>query len=101
MRNHFLMSTVAVLGLSASPAMAQNAAADSDDISSRRLEEIVVTAQKREQNIQSVPLSILSVSGETLNRAGVTDPTALQKLPELRTDGLQRLFASSDPPTTA
>jgi len=29
------------------------------------LEEVVVTAQKRAQNIQSVPISMIAVSGET------------------------------------
>jgi outer membrane receptor protein involved in Fe transport len=37
------------------------------------LEEIVVTAQKREQNLQSVPLSVTAVSAATLKQAGVVD----------------------------
>ncbi|TQV84012.1 TonB-dependent receptor [Exilibacterium tricleocarpae] len=37
------------------------------------LEEIVVTAQKREQSIQDVPISVSAVSGEKIEEAGITD----------------------------
>jgi iron complex outermembrane receptor protein len=80
MRNHILMSTAALLALSTSPAFAQGGPAKGSDETATRLDEIVVTAQKREENIQTVPLSIMSVSGEALNRSGINDPTALQKL---------------------
>jgi len=42
--------------------------------------EIVVTAQKRAESIQNVPLSISAVSGVTLARTGISDAFALQKL---------------------
>ena len=80
MRHHLLMSTAALLVLSASPAIAQSVPADDTQDSADQLDEIVVTAQKREENIQTVPLSIMSVSGATLAQASVNDPTALQKL---------------------
>lgn len=44
------------------------------------LEEIVVTAQKRSENVQSVPISIIAVSGETLERNGVMTLDALQRM---------------------
>ena len=44
------------------------------------LDEIVVTAQKRKESLQDVPLSIMAVSGETLTDAGVQSPTDLGKL---------------------
>ena len=44
------------------------------------LDEIVVTAQKRAEKLQDVPLSIIAVSGETLEDAGIRDPTDLGKL---------------------
>ncbi len=40
------------------------------------LEEIVVTAQKREQNIQNVPIAISAFTTETLRAKGVTDINA-------------------------
>jgi iron complex outermembrane receptor protein len=45
-----------------------------------QLEEVVVTAQKRAENIQNVPLSIVSVSGEALQNAGVNNVSDLGKL---------------------
>jgi len=43
-----------------------------------QLEEIVVTAQKREQSLQDVPISISVVSGEVLREAGITNIEDLQ-----------------------
>ena len=85
MRHSILLSTAAALALLSSPALAQDAPqgtlpADGSADSGNKLDDIVVTAQKREQNIQTVPLSIVSVSGDTLARAGITDTVALQKL---------------------
>lgn len=42
------------------------------------IEEIVVTAQKREQSLQEVPISITAKSGEELRNAGVTDVKGLE-----------------------
>ena len=48
------------------------------------VQEIVVTAQKREQRLQDVPISVSVVSGDQLKRQGVTDATQLQyTAPEL------------------
>ena len=44
------------------------------------IEEIVVTAQKRVESAQDVPLSVAAFSGETLQRAGVTSILELQRL---------------------
>lgn len=46
----------------------------------RGLDEIVVTARRREESAQSVPLAITSISTEDLERATVTTGTDLQKL---------------------
>lgn len=82
-----LLSTAALLGAIAGPAWADappvTAAASPDTASpaiGQHVEEIIVTAQKRAENIQAVPLSIVSLSGDTLKTAGVNDPTDLQKL---------------------
>lgn len=58
-------SLVAMLGR---PAWAQ----DSSD--SMTLEEIVVTAQKREQNLQDVPISISAFSAEQVRERGLSRP---------------------------
>jgi iron complex outermembrane receptor protein len=44
------------------------------------MEEIVVTAQKRVESVQDVPLSVAAFSGETLARAGVNTVLDLQRL---------------------
>jgi iron complex outermembrane receptor protein len=46
----------------------------------RLLEEIVVTAQKREENLQDVPVSVQAFSGEMLDALGITDQTDLQRV---------------------
>lgn len=44
------------------------------------LEEIIVTAQKREQSIQDVPFSVSALAGEALESMGVVDITDLQSI---------------------
>lgn len=44
------------------------------------LEEIIVTAQKREQSLQDVGVSVLTVSGETLDLMNVTNSSQLAEL---------------------
>ncbi|MGD9810511.1 MAG: TonB-dependent receptor [Sphingobium sp.] len=56
-------------------AIAQEAAADDANFG-----EIVVTAQKREQNINDVPMSITAVSGDQLKLSGVNDVLDLPKV---------------------
>jgi len=51
---------------------------------SQVLEEIVVTAQKREQNIQDVGISITAFSGDQMNALGMTNTTEIiQQVPGL------------------
>jgi len=47
---------------------------------SRVSDEIIVTAQKREQNIQDVPIAVTALSGNDLEQGGVADIRALQTL---------------------
>src|SRR5216684_4818939 len=42
------------------------------------IEEIIVTAQKREESIQKVPISLTAIEGENLHFRGVEDLTDLQ-----------------------
>ena len=46
-------------------------AMSSSPVNAQGIEEIVVTAQKREQSLQDVPASITAFSGDTLDRNGV------------------------------
>jgi outer membrane receptor protein involved in Fe transport len=65
MRHRLLAS--AALAFFAAPVSAQVAAADDGN-----LEEIVVTAQKSEQKISGVPITITALSGSKLREIGVT-----------------------------
>jgi iron complex outermembrane receptor protein len=58
-----------VLGVSAAFACAQALAADA----SPALEEIIVTAEKRSQNLQDVPISVVALSSQQIKDAGITD----------------------------
>jgi iron complex outermembrane receptor protein len=62
-----LVSVAAGAMLAASPAMAQ--AEGNDDVG----QEIVVTAAKRAQSLQDVPISVSAISGEALGRSRVTN----------------------------
>ena len=46
---------------------------------SRFVEEIVITAQKREENLQDVPISVTAFSADMLDAKGVDNPADLQK----------------------
>ena len=77
----FLLAGAAVIALTSNGAWAQTAQAGvpaADEADEREV--ILVTAQKRSENIQDVPLSIVAVTGEALTAAGINDPVALQKL---------------------
>jgi len=53
-------------------------------VTAAQLEEVVVTAQRREESVQDVPVSISAISGDSLDNLNITDPGRL----ELLTPGL-------------
>ncbi|HEX8604472.1 MAG TPA: TonB-dependent receptor plug domain-containing protein, partial [Pseudoduganella sp.] len=68
-----IAAAIALAVLGAVPAHAQEAAGD-------RLEQVVVTANKRAQNLQDVPAAISVINDATLQRANVRD---IDDLPSL------------------
>jgi iron complex outermembrane receptor protein len=84
--------SAAALMLAAGPVQAQVAqapvarGADSaaargrDAQASTTVQELIVTAQKREESINDVPMSVSAASGETLNELGITDTSQLVKI---------------------
>jgi iron complex outermembrane receptor protein len=71
-------------GTQSAEAAAQDASASSA-ADGAGIEEIVVTAQRREENLQDVPLSITAITGEELREADIRDVTRLeQTVPGLR-----------------
>jgi iron complex outermembrane receptor protein len=80
-----LLALVVSLGLSAVPAQAQDAAvaAASADVpaeNSAQIGDIVVTAQRREQNLQKVPIAITAITGDALRTQGLTRSTDIVRL---------------------
>ena len=71
-----LRCVVATLALTPFQLWAQSADTESKLI----LDEIIVTAQRREESLQSVPLSVTAVTGEMLSKGGVFDVTRLKLL---------------------
>ncbi len=69
-RKFVLLATPSLLAF-AQPALAQEAAAA--DAPESGLEEIVVTAQKREQNMQSVPVSVTALGAEAIENQRIAD----------------------------
>ena len=88
MRAALLVSSATLL---APGALAQTTPADapaapgSTEAEEGGIEDIVVTAQRREESLQDVPLSITAISGEELRNADIRDITRLeQTVPGLR-----------------
>lgn len=72
----FLVST-AICSSCIFAAMPTMAAAQTNDTNSVGIGEIVVTAQKRAENIQDVPIAISAVSGQYLESRGITSIDSL------------------------
>ncbi len=79
MSKHFLLLTT-TLACAAAPFAAQ--AEEAAPASAEQVErnEIIVTATRRSVGLSDVPLSVSAVSGETLQRSGVSDIRALNQL---------------------
>ena len=74
MTNQFMTSRRAVsLVLAMSGAFAGAHALAADASTAPVLEEIIVTAEKRSQNLQDVPISVVAISAQQIKDAGITD----------------------------
>ncbi|HEY2661756.1 MAG TPA: TonB-dependent receptor plug domain-containing protein, partial [Caulobacteraceae bacterium] len=76
LRTALLTGVSTIAALSGSAALAQQAAAPAQ---SAQVEEIVVTATKRETNLQNTPIAISAFSQKTLSRQQVKDVTDLAR----------------------
>ena len=73
-RSALMLSTVMSSALIATPALAQ------DDGASETRDVITVTARRREESLQDVPLSVTAFSGEALEAQGAVDITAVAEI---------------------
>ncbi len=79
--NEYVPGFPRVIGLVAGAALLLGGYAANAQI----LEEVVVTAQKREQNLQDVPISVTAFSGEQLSALGINDFVEItQQVPSLQ-----------------
>lgn len=79
---HALLVSIAPLAITASPVHAQQADTAAEDDSG--IPTIIVTAQRRNQDIQDVPIAITAITGDALAKSGVVDPRDLtQMVPSL------------------
>ncbi|MFM2371463.1 MAG: hypothetical protein RIS85_1185 [Pseudomonadota bacterium] len=81
--------SLAAMAAIAAPAMAQDAQAQSAETQAEdatsMFGDIVVTANKRQENVQKVPIAITAYSGDQLKALGVTDATQItQQVPGLQ-----------------
>ena len=78
MRGNGIVIAGSVAGLClatfSSPAMAQNvsATAQPDAEAPNQIQDIIVTAQRQEQNIQKVPIAVTAIGGAQLEQRGIT-----------------------------
>ncbi|WP_409515402.1 TonB-dependent receptor plug domain-containing protein, partial [Brevundimonas sp.] len=73
------LATVAPCALFASGVLAQSAGAPASQAATT-IEDIVVTAQKREQAVNTIPLAITAVSSQQLENRGIETVADLQKV---------------------
>ncbi len=88
MKTNWKISTaicvLAALGAGGAPAFAQDATAAAED--DRAIADIVVTATRREESLNKIPLAIQALSGDTLGDLNVTNFEKLvEYLPNVRT----------------
>lgn len=82
------LAGAAAISLFWQPASAQTTPSGTG--ASNQIEEVVVTARKREENLQKIPIAVTAVTAESLQQHQVTDYYSLQKLvPTLVVTGLQ------------
>ena len=73
------LGTALVASIAAMPAYAQDIEAAAEATVNEDDGEIVVTARRREESLQDVPIAVTAISGDVLDQQGAIDITALQK----------------------
>ena len=87
-RNGMRTAIAALLATASSAALAQETPASSETRDEGGIAEIVVTAQKREENLQDTPISIVALGSDALEQKGVSS------LSDLFTGGIPSLRIS-------
>lgn len=80
LKSYFSAATVTIAAGLWLAATNINAATDESEAEGRFLEEVVVTATRRSESVQDVPLAITVVDQESLERATVLDITGIERV---------------------
>jgi iron complex outermembrane recepter protein len=77
-----LLGIGAALSLTGAPALAQSSAAAASDAStpSGGIEDVVVTARRTSESLQTTPISITAISQEALEQQQIVNPIDLQRI---------------------
>jgi iron complex outermembrane receptor protein len=86
-----LTTTTALIALAATPALADADNPSSSDKDNNGLENIIVTANKRAENVQTVPTAVTAISAEQLKEMGVTNALDIAQF----TPGVQVMAVNS------
>ena len=73
-------SGLVAIAIATAPARSQTASEDQAQVHDGRIEDIVVTARRTEENLQTTPVAVSATTGEALKRAQVNDVVALQSM---------------------
>jgi outer membrane receptor protein involved in Fe transport len=87
-------SIISVLSAYASPLPADVSGAAVVENHPSQLNEIVVTSQRRSENLQTIPLSVTAAIATELLNEGATDTIALSQTANLRHDAERELLSS-------
>ena len=82
-KSRLILATSAIAIATATPAHGQAMAAADSSVSASNpngIAEIVVTAQKRSENLQKAPVAITALGGDVLVQKGITNLPAAQEL---------------------
>jgi iron complex outermembrane recepter protein len=74
------MTTVCAFALAGGVRAQQVGVAQAQETDSTALQEIVVSAQRRSENLQNVPIVVTSISSEQLKASGITDLSQINTL---------------------
>ena len=77
MMNRSIAAALALMGGAMGSAHAQTAGADAPAASAEKMDVVVVTARRREETLQDVPVSVTAFNADQLSKQGIPDITAL------------------------
>src|SRR5215469_18397688 len=81
--------SAAVAAILSAPVPVMVFAADTSSTAGNELQEVIVTAQRRAENLQTVPITVTALTGETLSKLNVTTfDDYVKYLPNVTAQGL-------------